>query len=86
MLAGPCQERLYLRLPQTMEIAVGIYGNCLVIIQAEGDIGLFAGLEILALTAGFGLECSVAATEVSNRHKSLDNLLQERLRSKASVT
>ena len=39
-----------------MEIAVGVYGDGLVIAQAEGHIGFFAGLEILALTAVFGLD------------------------------
>ena len=39
-----------------MEIAVGVYGDGLVIAQAEGHVGFFAGLEILALTAVFGLD------------------------------
>ena len=56
MPTGSCQGRLYFRLPQTVEIAVGIYGHSLVITQAEGHVGLFAGLEILALTAFFGLD------------------------------
>ena len=38
-----------------MEIAVGIYGDGLVIAQIEGNVGFFAGLEVLALTAVFGL-------------------------------
>ena len=56
MSTGSCQIELYFRLPQTVEIAVSIYGNGLVIAQAEGHVGLFAGLEVLALTAFFGLD------------------------------
>ena len=56
MSTGSCQTELYFRLPQTVEIAVSIYGNGLVIAQAEGYIGLFAGLEVLALTVVFGLD------------------------------
>ena len=56
MPAGHCHGRLYFRLPQTVEIAVGVYGDGLVIAQAEGYIGLFAGLEVLALAVVFGLD------------------------------
>ena len=46
--------------PQTMEIAVCIDGNRLVIAQAEGDTGVIAGLECLALAAtGLGSRSSV---------------------------
>ena len=55
MPTGPCQIKLDFGLPQTMEIAVGIYGDGLVIAQIEGNVWLFAGLEVLALTAVFGL-------------------------------
>ena len=39
-----------------MEIAIGVYGDGLVIAQTEGYVGLFTGLEVLALTAVFGLD------------------------------
>ena len=39
-----------------MEIAVCVYGHGPVVAQTEGHVGRFAGLEILSLTAVFGLQ------------------------------
>ena len=41
--------------PQTVEVAVGVNSNCLVIAQMKGNIGGFARLQEFALTALFSL-------------------------------
>jgi len=50
-------ERLSdLCLPQTVKIAVSIYGNGLFVAQKEGDMRSVLGFEVLAVTAVLGLE------------------------------
>jgi len=46
---------LSFRLPKTVEIAAGIYGDGPVIARTEGRVWFFARLGILALTAVFVL-------------------------------